>query len=142
RKGTPSQAKKAHEQISEIRKKFPKDPKVLCTSIRFHLRFATNQDDLLTIETLIETLSQLSPRIPAPYISMTRALWFCHPLHRDNQPEWFLLGHENLKKAFEEADTTDVQFLLDHLNFYKQLEPDKQSRCRMMIADLLGYTFN
>lgn len=137
RKGTHTQAHKAHEQIEELLKQFPQDSSLHCASIRFALRFAKKEANLTAIEAKVDALSEFQV---TPLISLIKALWISHPLRRDNQPDWFILASVHLKKAFENADGSHIQFLLDNLDRFDKLDQGQQTKCKLQIADLLGYS--
>ena len=80
----------------------------------------------------LEKLSSLPSRF------LLQALYQSHPHLRDTKLEWFLLASDNFRKAFENADCSHIQFLLDHLARYDKLEEKDQIECRKMIVGLLG----
>lgn len=135
RKGTTNESQKAFESIEILRAQYPKDARLLGCSIRYHLRTAQKKEDLDNIESMLKGLEELEI-LPSRFL--LQALFQSHPLRRATQLEWFLLASDNFKRAFENADGSHIQFLLDHLARYDKLEEKDQIECRKMIAGLLG----
>lgn len=138
RKGTRQQALEAHEWLKEIKDKFPQDPFLPYCFIRYALRFAKDEKDLDNVETELKELEKRNDKLPLFYL--LRALWYSHPFQLKN-PEWFVLASADLKKAFEDADSVDCDFLIKNLRFFDRLTDEEQTKCRVDILCLLGLGF-
>lgn len=135
RKGTETEAREAQKWIEELKKKFSGDLNIHMASIRAHLRFAEKKETLLNIEEMLRECEKLGS---SPTLFLLKALWQSHPLRRETQLEWYLSASVNFKKAFENADSRHVQFLLDNLVRYDKLTEEDQVKCRTTILELLG----
>lgn len=137
RKGTAIEARDAILRIDVLKVKFGKELSLHMSSVRGALRFAEKREDLLIVEEMIRECETIGA---SPILFLLKALWQSHPLRRDTVSEWYILASFNFKKAFENAESHHVKFILDNLSRYDKLVEEDQIKCRSVILELLGIT--